>query len=69
MQCMTAETKLDLLRQRLKGNKDGGADLRRREQEFLSLVEIQVGFPSLLCVLHRTRIAGVLWPASALHVE
>lgn len=41
-QCVTAETKLDMLRERMAGNKDCGAELRRKEQDYLSLLSIQV---------------------------
>ena len=41
-QCMTAETKLKLLRARMSGAREGAAELRRRELEYLSLVRIQV---------------------------
>ena len=41
-QCMTAETKLKLLRARMAGARESVAELRRKELEYLSLVRIQV---------------------------
>lgn len=42
VQCMSAETKLKLLRQRMAGMTESVAELRRREMEYMSLVRIQV---------------------------
>ena len=41
-QCMSAETKLELLRQRMAGMSVSVAELRRKELEYMSLVRIQV---------------------------
>ena len=40
-QCMSPETKLKLLRQRMSGMGESVAELRRREMEYMSLVRIQ----------------------------
>ena len=42
LQCMSPETKLKLLRQRMSGLTESVAELRRREMEYMSLVRIQV---------------------------
>lgn len=64
-QCVTPETKLDMLRERMAGNKDAGADLRRKEQEYLSLLAVKVR-PPLLClpVASRQNVSFVIlaWP-------
>ena len=41
LQCMSPETKLKLLRQRMSGMGESVAELRRREMEYMSLVRIQ----------------------------
>jgi hypothetical protein len=52
---MTPETKLRMLQARLAGAREGVAELRRKELEYLSLVRIQVWarvhIPSALCLI------------------
>ena len=58
VQCMSAETKLKLLRQRMLGMTESVAELRRREMEYMSLVRIQVCY-DVLCAFTLCGVAIV----------
>ena len=66
VQCMTAETKLKLLRQRMLGMTESVAELRRREMEYMSLVRIQV---RSLCydVLNAVTSMALPWSVTKCH--
>ena len=46
---MTVETKLEMLKERMNGRQDGAllCELKRKEEELLSLASIQVSLPPI----------------------